>query len=79
MSKAKTTDGISDYARGMLDAIRIAKEVQAEMEAPVNRVRDEVGAAYVVLNGAKHWGQSVLSAAESRIMKHLIASNGGEE
>lgn len=73
----KPTPGMSEYARGLFDALRIAKEVQAEMEAPLRRVRDDVGSAYLALNAATHWSQSVISAAETRILHVALTHERG--
>lgn len=63
---------LDPYAEGMLAALRILKDTRDDMEAPIKQVRDTVGAAYIVLNGATHWGQTLVSTAESRIVRHLI-------
>jgi hypothetical protein len=64
---------LTDYQQGMMDALRIMKEAREDFDAPLRQVRDVVGAAYVVLNGASHSVAHVVSQAESKIMRHLIA------
>lgn len=61
----------TEYERGMLEAINILKAVREKHEKPLRQV--EVGAAYVVLNGVKHWGQAITSDFETEVIKHLMA------
>jgi hypothetical protein len=62
---------MTDYERGMMDALRIMKEQRDALEKPLRTV--DVGPGYVALNALSHWGQSLTSATETAVLNHLMS------
>jgi hypothetical protein len=62
------------YQQGLLKAITIAKEALEVHEAPIVAVQHNMGAAYAVLNGLRHFAQSITSTFETLVQRELMAS-----
>jgi hypothetical protein len=58
--------------KGLLQSLGIAKAAREEHEGIVRKA--DLGAAYPVLNGLCHYGQSITSTFESLVQKELMES-----
>ena len=63
---------LTEYERGMMEALRIMKEQSDAMNAPLRNL--EVGAAHVAINAVTHWGQTLVGNTESAVLRHLYES-----